>query len=199
MTQSAQRRLFDIIVAGSLLICTWPVFLVCALAVRLSGRGPILHRATRIGQYGNPFTLYKFRTMIVGAAGAGPKITAGTDSRVTSVGRLLRRSKLDELPQLWNVLRGEMSIVGPRPEDPRYVEEYTPHQRRVLEAKPGITGPASVQYRDEESILAAADDLDATYARIMADKLEIDIEYIGNRTIRSDLRLILDTVRAVLG
>ncbi|MCB1257521.1 MAG: sugar transferase [Microthrixaceae bacterium] len=198
MGQAMQRRIFDVLVSGALLVLTWPVFVVCAIAVRFSGPGPILHRAIRIGQHGRPFTLYKFRTMIPGAAGAGPKITAGTDARVTSVGRLLRRSKLDELPQLWNVMAGQMSIVGPRPEDPRYVEEYTPEQRRVLDAKPGVTGPASVEYRDEESLLAAADDLDAAYAQIMADKLDIDIAYLDQRTIWSDVRLIVDTVRAVL-
>ncbi len=124
-----------------------------------------------------PFELLKFRSMLVGAAASGPGITAHGDSRITSVGRVIRSTKLDELPQLVNVVRGEMSIVGPRPEDPRYVEWYTDAQREILRWRPGITSPASLTYRDEESVLAGAENLDAAYRVVMADKIAIDLAY----------------------
>ena len=197
MLSRSTRRLFDFTVALIGLVVASPIIAIASVVVKLSSPGPVLHSAVRIGLHGKPFTLYKFRTMVVGAASQGPGITAGSDSRITPAGRWLRRSKLDELPQLWNVLIGDMSIVGPRPEDARYVDSYTPEQRRVLDAKPGITGPASVEFRDEESILAAADDLDEAYARIMAEKLDIDIEYLSRRTLLSDIAIIVATVRAV--
>lgn len=197
MLSRSTRRLFDFTVALIGLVVASPIIAIASVVVKLSSPGPVLHSAVRIGLHGKPFTLYKFRTMVVGAASQGPGITAGSDSRITPAGRWLRRSKLDELPQLWNVLIGDMSIVGPRPEDARYVDSYTPEQLRVLDAKPGITGPASVEFRDEESILAAADDLDEAYARIMAEKLDIDIEYLSRRTLLSDIAIIVATVRAV--
>ena len=196
-TSNRSRRIFDVVVAAVGLIASSPFMAISAVAVRVSSPGPILHRAQRVGLHGTHFTLLKFRTMVVGASSQGPGITAGSDARITRVGRLLRRSKLDELPQLWNVLVGDMSIVGPRPEDKRYVVTYTPEQMRVLDAKPGITGPASVEYRDEESILAAAEDLDVAYARVMAEKLDIDIAYLERRTLWSDIGLIVATAKAV--
>lgn len=192
-----RQRALDLVIALPLLALSAPIQLAAAVAVRCSSPGPILHRAVRIGRHGVPFTLFKFRSMHLGAATAGPAITAGEDPRVTAVGRLLRRTKVDELPQLFNVLRGEMSLVGPRPEDPRYVEGYTEDQRRVLDARPGITGPASLAYRHEETLLAGADDLDAAYAEIMADKIRIDLDYIARRTVRSDLAVLAGTLRAL--
>lgn len=193
-----RHRILDLVIAVPLLILTAPLQLVAAAAIRATSPGPILHRAERVGRHGHPFTLYKFRSMRVGAADAGPGVTAGSDPRITPVGRVLRATKVDELPQLVNVLRGEMSLVGPRPEDPRYVATYDAEQRRILDARPGITGPASIAYRDEESMLAAADDLDEAYAQIMADKIRIDLAYLRDRTVRSDLRVLAGTVRAVL-
>lgn len=192
------KRAVDLILGGGALVLGAPLILTLALAVRLTSPGPALHRATRVGRGGRPFTLYKFRSMRIGAAAAGPGITASGDPRITRVGALLRATKLDELPQLWNVVRGEMSLVGPRPEDPRYVERYTPDQRRILHWRPGITSPASVTYRDEERILAAATDLDAAYATVMADKIAIDLAYFEKATLLGDLRWIGRTLLAVV-
>lgn len=193
-----RQRTVDLLIAVPLALASAPIQLAAAVAVRCSSPGPVLHRAERVGRHGVPFTVYKFRSMRVGAAGLGPAVTAGSDPRITPVGRLIRRTKVDELPQLFNVIRGDMSLVGPRPEDARYVEGYTDEQRRVLAARPGITGPASIAYRHEEALLADATDLGAAYAEIMADKLRIDIDYLDRRTVRTDLAVLARTVRVLL-
>lgn len=192
------RRALDVTTATVALAVLWPVMAIVAVAVRSSSPGPVLHRAERIGRDGQPFTLLKFRTMVVGAASAGPGVTAGGDPRITRVGRVLRRTKLDELPQLLNVLRGDMGLVGPRPEDARYVDTYTPEQREILSVRPGITSPASIRYRDEESVLRGADDIEAAYRELMADKITIDLDYIRSRSVGSDLGVIWRTARAVV-
>ncbi len=192
------RRALDVAVAAVGLVLLWPVLLVVAVAVAVSSPGPVLHRARRVGRGGQPFTLLKFRTMVRDAASAGPGVTASGDTRITPVGRILRRTKLDELPQLVNVLKGEMSLVGPRPEDERYVELYTPEQRRILDARPGITSPASITYRDEESVLSGAEDLEAAYRELMAEKIRIDLAYLDRRSVRSDLGVLWRTARAVV-
>ena len=191
------KRLLDVVIATAGLVVLSPVLLVTGLAVRLTSRGPALHRAWRIGRDGVPFELLKFRSMSVGAAASGPGITAHGDHRVTPVGRVIRSTKLDELPQLVNVVRGEMSIVGPRPEDPRYVEWYTDAQREILRWRPGITSPASLTYRDEESVLAGAEDLDAAYKVVMADKIAIDLAYFRSQSLLGDLKMLGKTLRAV--
>jgi len=191
--QTMLKRAFDIVLALPLLIVLAPSFVVIAAFVRLDSPGPVFHRARRAGRGGQPFTLYKFRTMVVNAANVGPGITRGNDPRVTRVGRVLRRTKIDELPQLVNVLKGEMSMVGPRPEDPRYVVNYTPEQRRLLSVRPGIASPASIKYRHEEEILAAAGgDLDEAYrTTILPDKLRIDLEYVGRQSLLLDLAVLV--------
>ncbi|HEX8219060.1 MAG TPA: polysaccharide biosynthesis protein [Chloroflexia bacterium] len=193
LRDAAWKRPFD--VAGSLLalVLLSPVFLLVSLVVKLGDGGPVFHRGLRTGRHGQPFLLYKFRTMHVGAERAGPGITASEDARITSVGRWLRRTKLDELPQLLNVLRGEMSIVGPRPEDPRYVELYSPEERQILGVRPGITSAASLTYRNEEQVLSGGDWETLYRTRVMPDKLRIDLAYLARRTFGSDLRLILQT------
>ena len=192
------RRTLDVTVAVLGLALLWPVLVVVAIAVALSSPGPVLHRAQRVGRGGQPFTLYKFRTMVRDAAASGPGVTAGGDARITKVGRVLRRTKLDELPQLVNVLLGDMSLVGPRPEDERYVELYTPEQRRILDVRPGITSPASITYRDEEAVLRGADDLEAAYRELMAEKIRIDLAYLERRSVRSDLGVLWRTALAVV-
>jgi lipopolysaccharide/colanic/teichoic acid biosynthesis glycosyltransferase len=192
-------RAFDIVVAAVAIVVTVPLWLTAAVANALFSRGPVLYRARRVGRGGNEFTLYKFRSMRKAAAAAGPRLSPLGDQRVTRVGRALRKTKIDELPQLFNVLRGEMSIVGPRPEDPAYVVRYTSEQRRLLEVRPGITSPASVQYRNEEALLAAAgDDLEAVYERILADKLAIELTYLERRSVRTDLQVLLETLRCLV-
>src|SRR3954452_1076898 len=194
---SAFTRTFDVAAATLGLVFTAPVMAVVAVAVRTTSSGPAIYRATRIGKDGRPFTLYKFRSMRAARACSGTRITAAGDDRITAVGRLLRATKLDELPQLVNVLRGDMSIVGPRPEDPMYVSQYTEAQTAILAWRPGLTSPASIEYRHEEDILSAAADLDAAYAAIMQAKIDIDLEYFSSSSTWSDLTVIFRTIRSL--
>jgi lipopolysaccharide/colanic/teichoic acid biosynthesis glycosyltransferase len=154
----------------------------------------MLYRGARIGKDGVPFKMLKLRTMVTDADRMGSALTHGGDPRVTRVGRILRKWKLDELPQLLNVLRGEMSFVGPRPEAPDYVQHYTPEQRQVLRVRPGMTGLTQIRYRHEEALLSRCTDRETEYInRIMPEKLALDLEYIGNRSFGQDLKLILQT------
>ncbi len=165
-----------------------------AFAVWLEDGAPILFRHVRVGRNGRKFTLLKFRSMRKGAA--GPPITAGEDPRVTGVGRFLRRYKLDELPQLWNVVRGDMALVGPRPEAPEYVDANGPLWRAVLGLRPGITDLATLVYRNEEELLAGAPDPDRYYREVLLPaKLELNLRYAASRTPASDLRLLALTLR----
>jgi FlaA1/EpsC-like NDP-sugar epimerase/lipopolysaccharide/colanic/teichoic acid biosynthesis glycosyltransferase len=190
-------RGLDLVASGLGLFVLAPLFLLIGLAIKFTSPGPAFYRAERVGWGGRAFTLYKFRSMVQNADRRGPGITGGGDPRVTQVGRFLRRAKLDELPQLINVLRGEMSLVGPRPEDPRYVALYTPEQRRVLAARPGITSHASLHYIEEEDLLAGAD-WETTYRRrVMPHKLSMDLAYLRQRSAWTDLALILKTVAAL--
>jgi lipopolysaccharide/colanic/teichoic acid biosynthesis glycosyltransferase len=187
------HRLFDLVVAGASVIVLSPLILVLALLVKLTSKGPVLFRACRVGRDGQLFDVLKFRTMRAGAHASGPGITRAGDPRITPVGRWLRRTKLDELPQLVNVLRGEMGMVGPRPEDPRYVEGYTPAQRAVLSVRPGMTSPASIRYRHEERLLAR-DDWERYYRDVVIpDKIRMELEYLARRSVRSDLRILFGT------
>lgn len=176
-----------------------PVLAIIAAAVAVTSRGPVFHLADRVGRDGKRFRLYKFRTMTGNAASSGPGITRSADPRVTRLGRILRKFKLDEWPQLINVLKGEMRFVGPRPEDPRYVALYSEDERRILAFPPGITSAASVRYRGEESLLTG-ERWEETYRTvILPDKIRLDLEYMGQRTFASDLRLLGETLRSVLG
>jgi lipopolysaccharide/colanic/teichoic acid biosynthesis glycosyltransferase len=185
------KRLFDVAVSFFAIVVLSPLFALIALAVRVTSAGPVFYRGERIGRGGAPFRILKFRTMRAGAG--GPAVTRGGDARVTPIGRILRRSKLDELPQLVNVLRGDMSIVGPRPEAPEFVSLYTDDERRVLTVRPGVTSPASLRYRREESLLGGNDWHDRYVNDIMRDKLLDDLHYIDTRTFLGDLRLIVRT------
>jgi lipopolysaccharide/colanic/teichoic acid biosynthesis glycosyltransferase len=175
-----------------------PLFVVIALLIKLSAPGPVFYRAVRVGKDGAPFRIYKFRSMVVGADKSGPGITTADDRRITRVGQFLRKAKLDELPQLINVLRGEMSLVGPRPEDPRYVIYYTPVQRQVLRVRPGITSPASLLYRDEAILLTGPDWEQIYINRIIPQKLALELTYLQQRNLVTDLRLIVLTLWAVI-
>lgn len=186
------KHTFDFVVSLLVMLMAIPLWLAVAIAIKLSSPGPVFHRAIRIGKDGKPFTLYKFRTMVADAAQRGPGITGRDDPRITRVGHLLRKVKIDEMPQVINVLKGEMSIVGPRPEDPHYVAHYTPEQRRVFSVRPGMASPAFVKYRHEEGLLAAAgDNVEQNYlAVILPDKLRMDLEYVDRQSFLYDLAIL---------
>jgi lipopolysaccharide/colanic/teichoic acid biosynthesis glycosyltransferase len=193
------RRLFDILFSLTVLILTIPLLIVIALAVMLSSRGPVFFLQTRIGKNREPFKIYKFRSMRPGRRG-NLRLTVADDDRVTAIGKLIRALKLDELPQFLNVLKGEMAIVGYRPEVPEYVEKYEPWMHELFEYKPGLTDPASIEFRNEPEILAKSDDPEGTYVReIMPAKLRLSLDYLRNRSFGSDLRVILRTARLVMG
>lgn len=188
------KRAFDVVASGTGLVILSPFFLLIAIAVRLDSNGPVFYYARRAGQHGRIFHLYKFRSMIVNADKRGPGITSAHDTRITSVGRFLRRTKLDELPQLINVLRGEMSLVGPRPEDPRYVAFYSPAQRAILQYRPGMTSLASLKYRHEEQLLSGSAWEHMYVKKVMPAKLALDLDYAQQANLLTDIGLILRTI-----
>lgn len=192
-------RVTDMMICALALPLLAPCFLVIALAIKLTSPGPSLYKAKRVGRHGKLFDLYKFRTMVVDADHRGPAITVQNDPRVTTVGRFLRRVKLDELPQILNVLRGDMSLVGPRPEDPRYVALYTDAQRRLLSVRPGITSPASLHYSAEETLLSGKDWESDYVKRILPHKLAIDADYVQHYSLRNYLSVLFATVVKLLG
>jgi len=192
---SGAKRLFDLLWTVVGLALLWPVFVVLSLIIALGDGGPVLYRQARVGKGGRVFRMLKFRTMVVDADKAGSLLTVGRDPRTTPVGRWIRRLKLDELPQLWNVLRGEMSLVGPRPEVPRYVALYTAEQWRVLDLVPGITDRASIKYRDESELLARASDPQTVYvSQILPDKIRLNLEYAAHATVWTDFLVVLSTL-----
>jgi lipopolysaccharide/colanic/teichoic acid biosynthesis glycosyltransferase len=199
MTGGLIKRSFDLLAAAAGLLVLAPLLLALALWVKLDSAGPVLFRQVRVGHHGVPFEIYKFRTMADRPDG-GRQLTVGQDPRVTRAGRFLRHYKLDELPQLLNVLEGSMSLVGPRPEVPRYVECYPPAVRNtVLSVRPGVTDLAAILYRDESAILGQAQDPERAYVdTILPVKLEYYQRYVRERSFWLDLRIILRTLAAIL-
>lgn len=196
---SRRKRSLDVVVATAGMVCTVPLWVAIALAIRLTSPGPIFYRGRRVGKDGRLFPMYKFRTMRQDADRIGPSVTATDDPRVTRVGRALRLTKLDELPQLLNVLRGEMSLVGPRPEAPEYVAHYDPRQLQVLAVRPGITGPTQLAYRHEERLLQHSNAEDRYLNELLPHKLEMDLAYLRGWSLGQDLHLILATLRQLVG
>lgn len=190
------KRLFDVLAAALGLLLLAPLLAAAALAIRLSSAGPVLFRQQRVGRDFKPFCIYKFRTMVADAADRGGPLTrGGHDPRITPLGRLLRKTKFDELPQLINVLRGEMSLVGPRPEVPRYVEMFRDEFRHLLAVRPGITDPASVRFRSEAELLGAAADAESLYVReILPEKIRLSRQYIRQASLCGDLRILWQTL-----
>jgi lipopolysaccharide/colanic/teichoic acid biosynthesis glycosyltransferase len=189
-------RLFDILGAGTLLLLTLPIWLIVALAIVIEEPGPILYRARRVGQGGKDFSMYKFRKMRRNAA--GPRLTRQNDDRFTRVGRFLTHAKLDELPQLINVLRGEMALVGPRPEDRVYVDMYPSEFAEVHRCRPGITGLTQIQYRDEAPLLSGGDFEDMYCNVLLPKKIDLDRYYASRRCLALDLRILVWTIVAIL-
>lgn len=195
----ALKRAIDIVLSTFGIAVLSPVLLVIALAIVMDSKGGVFYRQVRVGRNGKEFRIFKFRTMISDADKRGLLITVGADSRITRVGKILRKTKLDELAQLFNVFIGDMSFVGPRPEVPRYVAMYTPAQRNVLLVRPGITDYASVAYRDENDLLEGASDPERVYIEeIMPAKLELNRQYLSSIGVWTDIKLIFSTVLAVV-
>jgi len=193
------KRVLDVAVAGAALALSAPLLLAASAAIKLESPGPVLFAQTRTGRGGVPIRTLKLRTMVADAERAGPAITAGGDPRITRVGRWLRKTKLDELPQLWNIVCGEMSLVGPRPEVPRYTETYPPEWQELFAVRPGLTDPASLTFHDEESLLASAGDREKAYTEILLPmKVQLSLEGVKNQSVRHDLAVLVRTLLVML-
>ncbi|MDW3681715.1 sugar transferase [Cupriavidus sp. CV2] len=194
------KRLFDLFFAGAGTIVLSPLLVLLAVAIKLESSGPVFFRQERVGQFGKVFRIHKFRTMVVDAEKKGLQITVGADRRVTRVGSILRKYKLDELPQLLDVIVGDMSLVGPRPEVPRYVACYPAAAReRVLSVRPGITDRASIEFKDENTILGRAVDAERAYIEeVLPIKLDFYLDYVQHRSLWLDFRIILSTLSALV-
>lgn len=196
----AGKRFVDVACSLVGLVAVSPLMLIVAAAVKLTTEGPVLFRQVRVGQFGKEFRILKFRTMRPQSPDGASLLTASGDSRITRVGKYLRKAKIDELPQLINVLAGEMSLVGPRPEVPHYVASYSPAQKSVLDVKPGITGLSTHQFRNEEELLAERTDKESFYlTTILPTKIAIDLTYCQKITFGNDAKLIFATLAAVFG
>ena len=194
----ALKRIFDFTMSAVLLVLLIPVMLVIGAAVKLTSPGEVIFRQVRVTTYGKRFYIYKFRTMVAGAPGKGSQVTVSGDARVTGVGKFLRRVRLDELPQLFNILKGEMSFVGTRPEVEKYVERYKPEMYATLLMPAGVTSTASIEYKDEERLLSGGKDVDGTYVNeILPAKMEYNLQYIKNYSLCKDILIVFHTVLAV--
>lgn len=189
------KRLFDIVASFIGIILLSPFLIIIAIFIKLGSNGPVFFKQERVGLKGKYFLILKYRTMIVDAEKYGKQITVGKDNRITAVGSFLRKYKLDELPQLINVLKGDMSLVGPRPEVPRYVKLYSKEQLKVLDVRPGITDLASLRYSDENELLGTVENPEEYYVNvIMKDKLDLNLEYIDKSNVFYDIVIILKTI-----
>ena len=193
------KRLFDILFSLIVLMIGLPFALIIALLIVADSKGRVFYRQSRVGRNNVDFQLYKFRTMCSGADKGSLITVGGDDARITKVGRFLRKFKIDEFPQFLNILRGEMSIVGPRPEVRKYVDMYTPEQKRVLSVRPGLTDYASIRYVNENELLATSPDPEKTYIEeIMPDKLNLNLKYIDEQSIWVDMKIIFKTMKAIV-
>lgn len=193
------KRIFDIVASLCGLIILSPILIIVAICIKLDSKGPVFFKQKRVGKNKNIFEIYKFRTMVTDAEKLGKQITVGNDSRITRVGKFIRKCKLDEFPQLINVVKGEMSLVGPRPEVPRYVELYDEYEEQILLVQPGITDYASIEFRNENEILGNSSNPEETYIEeIMPTKIELNMKYIRNISLVEDIKLILNTILAIL-
>lgn len=193
------KRTFDLVFAMIAFLLLFPLFLFGSLLAKLQSKGPVFYKAKRVGKDEVLFEMYKFRTMVVNADTLGGSLTTYRDTRITPIGRFLRWTKLDELPNLINVIKGEMSLIGPRPEAPDYVKYYTEIQKQVLQVKPGMTGPSQLANRDEEEKLKGQQDAERYYiTELMPKKLALDLHYIATQSIASDIGWLLKTLWVVV-
>ena len=194
-----RKRIFDIGASLIILLITSPFLLLLALTIKLDSPGPVFYRQVRVGRYGKDFRIFKFRTMVQDADKKGLSLTTGHDPRITRVGRFIRKLRLDEFSQLLNVLKGEMSLVGPRPEVRRYVEAYAPEYWATLLVRPGITAPSSIAFRNEDALLSAGGDPEEIYIQqILPEKCRLNLEYLKNISVCRDIAVMFQTVTAVL-
>ena len=194
------KRLFDVVVSAVMLAVLSPVFLMLAISIKLDSPGPVFYRQVRITRYGKEFRIFKFRSMVTDADKKGSLVTVSGDSRITRVGRFIRKCRLDELPQLLNVLTGDMTFVGTRPEVAKYVDGYTPEMLATLLLPAGITSEASIRYKDEDELLKDAEDVDAVYMqKVLPGKMRYNLESVKHFTFFGDIATMLRTVLAVLG
>jgi lipopolysaccharide/colanic/teichoic acid biosynthesis glycosyltransferase/VanZ family protein len=200
MVSSMPKAVFDRCVSAVALVLLAPLLLIIAVTVRLDSPGPAFYRQRRVGRGGRPFTLLKFRSMVPDADKQAPNLSPAGDPRVTRVGSVLRRWYLDELPQLVNVIKGDMSLVGPRPETPEFVAQYTPDERRVLAIKPGVAGPSTLAFLDEATQLAGAANPEAHYVTtMMHERVRLDLDYLERASLRYDIALLVRQVLAIVG
>ena len=193
------KRVFDVVVSAVMLLILAPVFLILAIAIKLDSEGPVFYRQIRITQYGQQFRIFKFRSMVSNADKIGTQVTVGNDSRITRVGKLIRKCRLDELCQLIDIFRGTMTFVGTRPEVPKYVAAYTPEMMATLLLPAGVTSLASIMYKDEDELLADAEDVDKTYIeKVLPGKMRYNLDALRNFSIWSDIATMFRTVIAVL-
>ena len=193
------KRLFDIVFSGLGLVILSPLFLILAIWIKLDSKGPVFYRQVRVGKDNEDFRIFKFRSMRVGSDKGSLVTIGGHDPRITRSGYFIRKAKLDELPQLINVLVGDMSFVGPRPEVRHYVDYWTPEQMHVLDVRPGITDPASIKFRNENDLMEKSEDPEKFYIEvIMQEKLKLYLDYVNHHSFREDICLIFKTIWAVV-
>jgi lipopolysaccharide/colanic/teichoic acid biosynthesis glycosyltransferase len=193
------KRIFDFIASLIGLILLSPFLVIIGILVKISDKGPVFYRSKRVGQNFKPFYLLKFRTMVVNAEELGPSITKGGDQRITKIGRFLRKTKLDELPQLWNVVKGELSLVGPRPEVEKYISFYKDDYKEILKIRPGITDYAAIKFRNEEEFLAKFEDVEKAYIEnVLPEKIKLYKTYLNEIGFLTDLKVIFKTLWAII-
>ena len=194
------KRIFDIVVSALMLIVLSPIFLILAIAIKVDSTGPVFYRQVRVTQYGKQFRIFKFRSMVSNADKIGTQVTVGNDSRITKVGKLIRKCRLDEICQLIDIFRGTMTFVGTRPEVPKYVNAYTSEMMATLLLPAGVTSEASIMYKDEDRLLEGAENVDEVYVRdVLPGKKKYNLQAIRNYSFWNDIRTMFRTVGAVLG
>ena len=192
------KRVFDFIAAFMGIVILFPILLLIALWIKLSSKGPLFYTQKRVGKDFKEFDIYKFRSMVIDADKIGPSVTSGDDPRITEVGKFIRKTKIDELPQLLNVLKGDMSLVGPRPEVMKFVDKKRDAYKKVLSVRPGITDNAAIEFRDEETIMNSYEDKEKAYLKIiLPQKIKLYYNYIDNISFVNDVKLILQTLKVI--
>jgi lipopolysaccharide/colanic/teichoic acid biosynthesis glycosyltransferase len=193
------KRVFDLILSIPSIIILSPVFLISALLIKIETPGPVSFNQERIGREGRPFNLYKFRTMVKNASSIGPSVTPANDARITRAGRLLRKFKVDEMLQIFNIVKGDMSVIGPRPELRKYVDEFKDDYREILRIKPGMTDYALIAFRNEEEILSKFDNVEEGYVKeIMPEKIKLYRKYLNEMSLGTDIRIFFGTIMEIL-